>query len=248
MAGNVDLLIVDDNPFILQLLQKGLSGIGRLRLASGGAQALQMALGQPPDMVISDLRMPGVDGAQLFTELRRNPATSRAALILMAGREMLSQSHPMVVEAVEEFVPKPFFLQEMARRVKRIADRIVLEKLTHLSTVPGVVRGTLDQLSVADLLQSMDIGAKSCSLVLANQLGQRAVLYFDAGRLNHASFGPLSGDAAVYQALTFTQGSWAMDFRASSPLQSTSMSTQGLLLEWLRRVDEAKRAAESDEL
>ena len=60
--------------------------------------------------------------------------------------------------------------------------------------------GSLAQMNVIDLLQSLDLGHKSCLLTLTND-GDRCEIYFTDGQINHAVYGALKGDDAVYKVL-----------------------------------------------
>src|SRR6201993_4281656 len=86
MASNVKILLVDDNPMVLGMLQQALSTMGEVTVASDGADALLKAVDDLPDVLISDYRMPGMDGRQLLEKLKSRPATSGIAVILMASK------------------------------------------------------------------------------------------------------------------------------------------------------------------
>jgi hypothetical protein len=73
-------------------------------------------------------------------------------------------------------------------------------------------------------------------------------MFFAEGQINHAQYGKLKGDEAVYKVLTWTEGNFEIDFKGASQEQTTTQSTQGLLLEGLRMLDEANRDAEENVL
>ncbi len=85
MASNVKILLVDDNPMVLGMLQQALSPLGEVTVATDGADALLKAVDNLPDVLISDYRMPGMDGRQLLEKLKSRPATAGIAVILMAS-------------------------------------------------------------------------------------------------------------------------------------------------------------------
>ena len=91
------------------------------------------------------------------------------------------------------------------------------------------------------------MGRKSCSLILT-QDDERCEMFFDEGQIKHAAYGSLKGDEAVYKALTWPGGNFQIDFEGRSTEQTTTRSTQGLLMEGLRLVDEAGREAKEDVL
>jgi hypothetical protein len=93
------------------------------------------------------------------------------------------------------------------------------------------------------------MGHKTCLLTLTNN-GQSCKMYFNDGQVNHAVFGngEVKGDDAVYKTMGWMDGSFAIDFTQSSKEQTTTKSTQGLLMEGLRLLDESNRGAEENVL
>ena len=99
-------------------------------------------------------------------------------------------------------------------------------------------------MNVIDLLQSLELGRKNCALALTNN-GDHCDLYFAEGQINHAVYDALIGDEAVYKVLLWTDGNFKIDFSGSSSEQTTTRSTQGLLMEGLRQLDESNRDGET---
>lgn len=240
MATNVKLLLVDDNPMVLGMLRGALASLATVTTACDGADALIKAADDPPDLVVSDYRMPGMDGRQLVESLRRLPRTAGVTVILLATSADITEKLGGADHAVDEFVEKPFFLKEATQRIKRVIDKISLEKMAKAASAGGVLRGSLLQMNVIDLVQSLEMGRKSCSLVLTHQ-DERCDLYIVEGQITHAAYGPLSGDQAVFKVLRWTDGNFQIDFEGKTIRRTTTLNTQGLLMEGLRLLDEAKR-------
>ena len=248
MPSNVRVLLVDDNPMILGMLRQALAPMGIISTASDGADALLKVVDEPFDLIISDYQMTGMDGRALFDKVRSRSATSRIPFILIANRTDIAEKLKTLQDKVEDFVEKPFFVKEAAGKIKRIIDKIALEKLAREApTADGILRGSLAQMNVIDLLQSLDLGHKSCLLTLTNN-GDRCEIYFHEGQINHAAYGALQGDEAVFKVLSWTGGNFQIDFNGHSDQQSISHSTQGLLMEGLRLLDESGREAEDNVL
>ena len=247
MPANVKLLLVDDNPMVLGMLRTGLSPVAQVTTAADGADALLQAIDAPPDLLVADYDMDGMNGRQLLDKLRSRPTTSRIPVILMATKADMAEKLKPVQDLVEDFVEKPFFLKEAVARIKRVVDKISLEKMAKEAPASGdgKLRGSLAQMNVIDLLQSLDLGHKSCLLILTNN-GDRCDLYFSDGQINHAVYGQLKGDDAVYKVLAWTGGNFEIDFSVNSSEQTTSRSTQGLLMEGLRLLDEAGKEGDEE--
>lgn len=235
------VLVVDDNPMILRLLRDAVEPVASVCSAADAADALLRTVEEPPDLIIADYQMPGMDGLQLLQKLKSRPATAKVPVILMAGKADIVERLKPIESEVADFIAKPFFIKDAMLRIQRVLDRIALEKMAREVSGGTLVSGSLAQMNVIDLLQSLEMGRKSCALTLSSG-DERCVVYFSDGQITHAVYGALSGDEAVYKALTWTEaGQFQIDFQGRSTEQTTTRSTQGLLMEGLRLLDEANR-------
>jgi DNA-binding response OmpR family regulator len=240
MPSNIKVLLVDDNPMVLELMRQALAQFSSVQTLSDGADALLKAIDEKPDLIITDYAMNGMDGRQLLQKIKARAATATIPVILMASKADINERLKALGDVVEDFVEKPFFVKEAAARIKKLVDKITLEKMAREAPAEGVLRGSLAQMNVLDLLQSLDMGRKTCALTLTNN-GDNCKMFFTDGQINHAYYGKIKGDEAVYKVLTWTEGSFEIDFKGSSKEQTITQSTQGLLLEGLRLLDESNR-------
>jgi len=194
--------------------------------------------------LISDYRMPGMDGKQLLDKLKSRPATAGIAVILMASKADISERLSMQ-DTIEDYLEKPFFLKDATHKIKRVVDRIALEKLSKAESADGILRGSLVQMNVIDLVQSLEMGRKSCLLAMTNG-DDRCEIYFNQGQAKHAVYGSTNGDEAVFKVLRWTEGNFQIDFNGKSEQETTTLNTQGLLMEGLRLLDEAQRDAAAE--
>src|SRR4051794_26640518 len=239
MADNLKLLLVDDNPMVLAMLQQALSSLAKVTTATDTADALLKAVDDAPDLLVCDYRMPGMDGRQLVEKLRSRPATANFSTVLMASKaDIAERLSPQ--DAADDYLEKPFFLKDATRRVKRMIDRISIEKMAKTAPSDGVVRGSLSQMNVIDLMQSLEMGRKSCQLSLSNE-GDRCEVFFVEGQVKHATYGSLVGDEAVFKVLRWTGGNFQINFEGKTDKETTQLNTQGLLMEGLRLLDESTR-------
>ncbi len=241
MATNVKILLVDDNPMVLGMLRQTLSTLAEVSTAGDAADALLKAVDETPDLLISDYRMPGMDGRQLLEKLKSRPATSGIAVILMASKSDISERLSLQ-DPVEDYIEKPFFLKDATQRIKRVVDRIALEKMAKAAPSDGVLRGSLSQMNVIDLVQSLEMGRKSCMLTMTKS-EEKCEVYFTQGQVNHAAYGSITGDEAVFKVLRWTEGNFQINFEGKASQQTTTLNTQGLLMEGLRLLDESQRDA-----
>ena len=236
-AAKVRVLVVDDNPLLRGLMLRGLEPICEVIAASDGGDALLKAVEDPPGLIVSDFRMPGLDGRQLYEKLRGREATRHIPFIFLASRsDIEDRLRPLV--GPEDFLQKPFFVDDLVRMAKRVVDRLHLENLQRQASRPGVIQGRLEEMGAAELMQSLEMGQKSCRLTL-RRAGETCELYFAAGQCKDARRGQTEGDEAVYQAVNWTEGEFEIDFAGTSDRTTTTRSTTGLLMEAMRLLDEA---------
>jgi CheY-like chemotaxis protein len=244
MGNDVKLLVVDDNPMVLGMLHQALAPLAHVATAADAADALLKAVDNPPELLVCDYRLPGMDGRQLVEKLKSRPATANFSTVLMASKaDIAERLSPQ--DAADDYLEKPFFLKEATRRIKRMIDRIALEKMAKTAPSDGVVRGSLTQMNVIDLMQSLEMGRKSCQLSLTNE-GDKCEVFFVEGQVKHATYGSLVGDQAVFKVLRWTGGNFQLDFEGKTAKETTQLNTQGLLMEGLRLLDESQRDASAD--
>ncbi len=238
------VLVVEDNPLVLDLLREAIAPVASVYSASDAADALLRTVEDTPDLIICDYGMPGMDGLQLVEKLKSRPATAKTPVILMASKADITERLKPYEEHVADFLAKPFFVKDATLRIRRVLGHIALEKATQARNEDTLVRGSLAQMNVIDLFQSLDMGRKTCALTLVNG-DERCTMYFSEGQLVHGVYGSLRGDEAVYKALTWTDaGNFEINFEDRTSEQTTTRTTQGLLMEGLRLLDEANRDSE----
>jgi CheY-like chemotaxis protein len=236
----VKVLVVDDNPLVLDLIAKGLDPHCEVRTAADGADALLRIVDDTPDLILCDFRMPGLNGRQLYEKLRTRFASRPIPFIFLSSRTDMDEKLRPMVEGVEEFIVKPFFLQELVRRAKKVIDRLQLEKLQKISARPGVIQGRLEEMSMLDLMQSIEMGQKTCKLTVRNG-SNTCEIYFAGGQCQDAQMGNEKGEAAVYEAVRWAAGEFEIDFNAAPTRTTIERSTTGVLMEAMRLMDETQQ-------
>jgi CheY-like chemotaxis protein len=117
-----EILIVDDDPETVSLVEAALEEQGWLvRTAGGGREGLAKAEESPPDVAIVDLIMPEIGGEQLCAALRRNPKFSRTRILVLSGAE-----DTRVVAAAcdaDSAIVKPFTPELLVHEVRRLVGR-----------------------------------------------------------------------------------------------------------------------------
>jgi CheY-like chemotaxis protein len=242
VLSTLKILVVDDNPTILNLICQSLEKCGEVLTAADGADALMKAIESKPDLIISDYSMPVMDGRALFDKLRARKETQNIPFVFVASQKEIDERLRMVVEGVEDYFVKPFFVRDLVQQARRITARLRQQRMEKEGGRGGRITGGLTEITLVDWMQSLEQGRKTCALILRAARNECTV-YFHEGQVTHAVYGDLVGDPAVFKVLTWTDGEWEVDFQKTTSERTTTMSTQGLMMEGLRLLDEAHRDA-----
>jgi DNA-binding response OmpR family regulator len=117
-----DVLIVEDEESLLQTLRYNLSRAGHeVRLCTDGRVALEMVLGSPPDLMLLDLMLPGMDGLEICRRVRAevaNPAVSHVPILMLTARDDEIEKVLGLEVGADDYLTKPFSMHELLARVK----------------------------------------------------------------------------------------------------------------------------------
>ena len=117
----LSVLVVDDDPVILRLLQVNfdLEGIDVV-IAIDGEEGLKLAQSDPPDLVISDIMMPKVNGLELLAALRSSPETASLPVILLSAKAQVADVQRGLELGADDYVTKPFDPLELIDRLYKV--------------------------------------------------------------------------------------------------------------------------------
>ena len=241
------ILIVDDEPWVRQMVRTMLERRGHtVHCCESAEQALETAPAFTPHLLITDVLMGGMDGWTLVRMLRSQPSLNMMAVIFLTA---LNSEEDRILGfrlGADDYLAKPFRFEELDLRVERVLR--TLERLrSHVQTElvqvqnEGVgLRGELEQLGASSLLTILEMERKSGVLVVRGPTIGR--IFLRDGQVVAAGVGhnETVGADAVYQILTWTQGSFEFSALVVDMSDSINTSTTHLLMEAARRIDEAQ--------
>jgi len=94
------VLVVDDTPENLHLMSGLLKDLYRVKVANSGERALRLVNGEsPPDLILLDVMMPGMDGYEVCAQLKENPATAHIPVIFLTAKSAVADEEKGFAEA-----------------------------------------------------------------------------------------------------------------------------------------------------
>ena len=132
------ILVVDDNPGIAALMSQLLSMRGYDVVTASDAQQAEMEVRrQAPDLILSDVRMPGKSGYELCRDLKDNPATRLIPFVLITGLSDSADKLRGIEAGADDFLNKPVLAEELTARVRSLLR--VKEFTDELETADSVL-------------------------------------------------------------------------------------------------------------
>jgi two-component system response regulator MprA len=116
------ILVVDDDPKVLSLMRRGLSFAGyTVDLAADGSEALELARERPPELVVLDLMLPGLDGLEVCRRLRAGDPELPVLMLTAKGR--VSDRVAGLDAGADDYLVKPFAFDELLARIRALLRR-----------------------------------------------------------------------------------------------------------------------------
>jgi DNA-binding response OmpR family regulator len=229
------VLIADTDPeettvLELRLIEQGFE----VKLARSGEQALKILNGGDIALVISELDLDQSDGLALLAEARKQPWGKNLPWIIATNRTGRGDAQRAFELSVADYVNKPVSLELFTAKVKQILER--------QASTPGArgVTGSLSEMGLPEIVQILWHGRKTGRLKVraGNDSGE---IHFVNGSIYNALWGNLRGEEAVYGMLRLSDGEFVLDPTFEAPQQVIQANPEMLLLEGMRRLDEAAR-------
>ncbi|MEZ4383644.1 MAG: response regulator [Nannocystaceae bacterium] len=245
------ILVVDDDAVVREFIVASLIPSGyEVTTASNGSSALAHAVHAPPDLVISDVMMPNMDGWAFVRRLRAHPRLAFVPFIFLSTLSSAKDILKGFRLGADDYLAKPFTDSELTERVAE-----VLRRRNHIErSARGMIgdgeelesglRGSLADVGISSILVLLDIEKKSGTLDIRSEMGEQCHLAIRDGRVCQARVEagpPLTGAEAVYYLLGWANGSFVFASDDAPIEDRVQCSTSGLLMEAARRADERSR-------
>jgi CheY-like chemotaxis protein/Tfp pilus assembly protein PilZ len=242
-VGPRDVLVVDDEATARELLAACFRSRGdNVRTASDGLQALAMALKKAPDVIVTDVHMPRLDGWHLLRMIRSRPSLEHVPVVFLTQFENEGERLLSYQIGVDDYVGKPFNSEELRARVDRVLARTKSSPTG--ARERQMLRGELEHVSVVSVLVFLDLERKTGELSLLGD-GKSGSIFVKNGSPVRAEFdGHAIGATArdrLFALLSWTSGHFEFTKLDVDDRDDIQMSTTQALLDHAQRTDEAAR-------
>ncbi|MDQ7065603.1 MAG: response regulator [candidate division KSB1 bacterium] len=241
MMENPVILVVDADPKNLQILREGLESSGFTVLAAvDGQEAWEKVYTERPDLILSEVSLPKLDGFQLLERIKQEPTTAAIPIMFLTNRREIQDRVRSLRGGVKDYMIKPLHVKEVIARIRMILRRMERMRNEEVEPTRKLV-GRLEEYSVADLIENFGVERKSGVLSVYNENNKNGEIYFRNGAVVHATLGTLKAEKAVYQMLPWRRGHFIMTFKEVQVEDTISVSNLGLLLHGFKRIEEREK-------
>jgi DNA-binding response OmpR family regulator len=232
------ILIVDDNPNVLKLLNISLSKAGYdIVEAENGELAYELANKEQPDIIVSDIMMPQMDGIELCWMIRENSKVPLVPFIFLTSFDDSEMEIRGFRAGADDYLNKPIDRKELLKRVEELLDRKdKLKSIEDTTESKKAFSGDLKDLSIVELVQMLNLNKKSG--VLKIEGAEKGEIYLKNGDLYAAKTETKSGEDAIYELVTYSEGLFDFVVSDQEVDKNINNSTMNVIMEACRIMDE----------
>jgi DNA-binding response OmpR family regulator len=233
LADRYVALLIDPDSAETQVLELKMIEQGfEVKLARTADQAKALLSETKIDLVVSEIDLPGQDGLALLAEARQEAWGKDLAWVMHTKRQGRSEAQKAFEHGVIDFVSKPTAVDVLVAKLKARLDRARAK-----AAPQGGLSGSLTELGLPDLVTALSNGRKTGALKITSKTVNGEVLFLQ-GVIVNAQTERKKGSGAFYELLALTEGRFMVDATVKPTERLIAESTEQLLLEGMRRLDE----------
>jgi DNA-binding response OmpR family regulator/Tfp pilus assembly protein PilZ len=239
--GPLRIVVVDDDAKYREIAAAPFRQRGDTVVTTAdGLEGLSACLKEPPDVILSDVQMPRMDGWQLLRLVRARPSLTSVPVVFLTSLSGESERLLGYRLGVDAYIPKPYSPDELLARVHQIVRRA--RNARGSPSARSTLRGEIAHVGLQSLFTFLEIERRSGVLLVIGD--EVARLFFAGGRVVRVEIEgqpSLAGRTAAMRILDATHGQFEFAAGDVAVPDDLSMSTTALLLENARLSDEGKR-------
>ena len=200
------VLVIEDDNSMARVLEVQLTTNGyHVLTAINGEEGLKLALEQPPDLILSDIMMPIMDGYELCRNVKRNPKLWHIPVILLSAKaDKASVIHGFAVGAAKYLV-KPMKREELYKAIDLRLKYAAKARHT-LARKARDMEGDLARIDIFKILDLFSIGGWSGYIELTNEVGKRGCVYVEHGAIDKCSLEGQFSPYSIFLILSWEDG------------------------------------------
>ncbi len=232
------VLIVDDEETLTWSLAKSLSHdreAYEITTANDGETALSLLKEDNFDLVVLDIRLPGISGLDVLMKIKEDKPSTKVIIMTAYGSSEIKAKAK--ARGSLFYIEKPFEIGQM---------RELILKALKEDTARGF-NGSITGLQLPDLIQ-MNCLSQVTTALYVTKGNREGCIYFEDGQMTHAQIGAIEGEEALFTILSWSSGSFRFVGGVKAPTTTINTNWEYLLIEGMRKADEMSLALEKGEV
>ena len=244
-AARRRLLAVDDNRLILKVIEDFFVPKGWVVTTAENVEAARSVLeSASPEVIVSDILMPGIDGWTFFEDVRKRKATAAVPFVFLTVERELPQRLRGLHLGADDYMTKPFAVEELEARIERLLERSAALKCAQADASGALLAGSVEHLAISDLLQILALNGKEGTVEL-HRRDEEGRIEFVGGRIVDAAAGSARGTKALFRMLGWADATFRVMPREGDVFEATiAVATATVLMDGLVSLDEWARWVE----
>lgn len=176
--GTMKLLVVDDDESMLDYISASLKNSYKILTARNGKEGLKIAVSQRPDIIVTDVVMPEMDGIELVKSLKGNSLVSHIPVIMLSGKNKLQDRMLGLETGADSYLPKPFYMSELKSLIANlINNRLIVKgkysgKLEQKEKVASVHFESSDELLMKRIMEIVNKNLSNSDFNITQLVGE----------------------------------------------------------------------------
>ncbi len=117
----IRILLVEDDSATIDVMRQELEFLGyKVTVAKNGIEALEMTTSELPDLIVMDIRMPGMDGLQAASQIRKNPKTQAIPILAATAMALPGDREKCLASSCDAYIAKPFTHKRLGAAIEKL--------------------------------------------------------------------------------------------------------------------------------
>jgi response regulator RpfG family c-di-GMP phosphodiesterase len=229
------ILLVDPDLEETTVLELALlENLYAVRIARAADEALRFVESGEVDVLVSEMKLDSGTGMELLQKIRGAPGGESLPFLFLSEETDGAKVAAALDAGATDYLFKPVATQVLIAKLRRLFEQ------TRASRKVRGVSGSLEEMGIPDIVQILHQGRKTGALELSVE-GDKGTIYFKDGAILDATWKSLRGEEAFYAVVGISKGDFLIDPSVPPPEKVIQASPEMLLLEGMRRMDEADR-------
>ena len=233
MSDNT-ILIIDDDQVTTAVIEEYLVDFGlKVIKAQNGDAGIGIMKKSNPDLILLDIMMPGKDGIQILKEIKLTPGLSNTPVLLLSAVDRTNIKVKGLELGADDYITKPVDKAELLARIQLSLKRSSKDKKD-----PGILEGELSNFSLADLLQSFEMGKKTATILFPDMNGE---IMIENGVMISCRQGPFTKTKAINRIFFLESGKFIVNFnKINDNTDKDDINIMSLLMNNISYIDEVR--------